>query len=59
MAYDEHLAERISRVLQEKRIRYTSKKMMGGLCYMINEKMAFGIMKDFLLARIDPELYQS
>jgi hypothetical protein len=59
MAYDEHLAERISGVLKEKRVRFESKNMMGGLCYMIKDKMAVGIVKDSLMIRIDPALYET
>lgn len=59
MAYDEHLAERVSGVLEKKHVTFETKKMMGGLCYMVNDKMAVGIMNDFLLARIDPEIHQS
>src|SRR5688572_22856417 len=57
MAYDEHLAERISGVLKEKKVRCEAKNMMGGLCYMIKDKMALGIVKDSLMIRIDPDLY--
>ena len=59
MAYDEHLAERISDVLKEKKVRYEAKNMMGGLCYMIKDKMAVGIVKDSLMIRIDPDLYET
>ncbi len=59
MAYDEHLGERISNALKEKRVRYDAKNMMGGLCFMINDKMAMGVIKESLLARIDPDIYQS
>jgi TfoX/Sxy family transcriptional regulator of competence genes len=59
MAYDEHLAERISGVLKEKKVRFEAKNMMGGLCYMIKDKMAVGIIKDSLMIRIDPDLYES
>lgn len=59
MAYDEHLAERISDVLKEKKVRYEAKNMMGGLCYMIKDKMAVGIVKDSLMIRIDPVLYET
>jgi TfoX/Sxy family transcriptional regulator of competence genes len=58
MAYDEHLAERISGVLKEKGTSFETRNMMGGLCYMINDKMALGIIKDSLMIRIDPELYE-
>jgi TfoX/Sxy family transcriptional regulator of competence genes len=59
MAYDEHLGERISHVLKERRVQYEAKNMMGGLCFMINDKMAVGVIKDSLMARIDPEIYES
>ena len=59
MAYDEHLGERISEVLKEKRVKYEAKNMMGGLCFMINDKMAVGVIKDSLMARIDPAIYES
>lgn len=58
MAYDEHLAERIENVLKEKRVRFEAKKMMGGLCLMIKDKMAVGVVKDALMVRIDPEGYE-
>jgi TfoX/Sxy family transcriptional regulator of competence genes len=58
MAYDEHLGERISKALKEKRVRYEAKDMIGGLCFMINDKMAVGVVNDSLLARIDPDIYQ-
>jgi hypothetical protein len=54
MAYDEHLAGRIKKILDDKHVNYTEKKMMGGLCYMVAEKMCVGIIKDQLMARIDP-----
>ena len=59
MAYDEHLGERISKVLKEKHVRYETKNMIGGLCFMINDKMAVGVINDSLLARIDPKILQS
>ena len=56
MAYDEHLAERARRVLQEKKIQnIEEKKMMGGLTFMVNDKMCIGIVKDELMLRINPE----
>ena len=56
MAYDEHLAERARRVLQEKKIQnIEEKKMMGGLTFMVNDKMCIGIVKDELMLRVNPE----
>lgn len=57
MAYDEKLANRI-------RERFAGlpnveeKKMMGGLCFMYNDKMCVGIIKDDLMLRIDPDTYE-
>lgn len=58
MAYDEYLEERISRILQDQKVEYTTKKMMGGLCYMMDEKMLCGIVKNEVMARINPEIYE-
>ena len=49
MAFNEYLAERINRILKEKKIPFNDKKMMGGLCYMVNDKMCIGIVKDQLM----------
>ncbi len=57
MAFDEHLAERIDQVLKEKNIVFNSKKMMGGLCYMVDDKMLCGIIQGNLMARIGEEFY--
>jgi TfoX/Sxy family transcriptional regulator of competence genes len=57
MAYDELLEDRIEQILHEKNAQFTKKKMMGGLTFMVNEKMCVGIVKDSLMARIDPAKY--
>ena len=58
MAYDELLADRIRAVLKEKQVPFVEKKMMGGICYMVNDKMCLGIVRNNLMARIDPEIYE-
>lgn len=57
MAYDEHLADRIRWVLKDKNTVYEEKKMMGGLCFLIDDKMCFGIVKDQLMARVGNDNY--
>lgn len=58
MAFDSHLAERIEHVLIQKKVVFYQKKMMGGLCFMVNEKMCCGIhfdkkkQLDLLMVRI-------
>jgi len=56
MAYDEFLAERIRSGLRRKHKAFKEKKMMGGLCILVNEKMCVGIVKNTFMARIDPEI---
>ncbi len=57
MAFNEFLADRVRFILKEKRIAFEEKKMMGGLCYLVNGKMLAGIVKDKLMARIGTDNY--
>ncbi len=58
MAYNEHLANRTRELLSGKR-NVKEKKMLGGLTFMVNDKMCVGILNDDLMARIDPKNYES
>jgi len=58
MAYSELLADRIRRYLEDKKVSFNEKKMMGGLTFMVDEKMCLGIVKEDLMVRIDPEIYE-
>lgn len=58
MAYNELLANKVKSVLNKKHVAFEEKKMMGGLCFMVDTKMCIGIVKDKLMARIDPEIYE-
>ena len=57
MVYDEILANRVRKILSPLR-KVEEKKMMGGLTFMVNDKMCVGILKDNLMARIDPNIYE-
>lgn len=63
MAYNLHLADRIDNILAHKKVAYEVKKMMGGLCYMVDDKMCFGIhfdkkrQTDLLMARVGESAY--
>src|SRR6266516_3987433 len=59
MAYDEQLEQRVRQFYKAKRIKYEVKRMMGGLCFMVNGKMCVGIEKNLLMARIGPEAYNN
>lgn len=64
MAYDEFLADRARQLLKEKSIAFSEKKMMGGLCFMVDDKMCFGMHIDkgtntsLLMARVGPDNYE-
>ena len=54
MAYDEKLAQRVRESLP--RLDVEEKKMMGGLTFMVNDKMCVGVHKEDLMVRLDPLL---
>lgn len=55
MAYNEQLAKRIREQLADL-ANIEEKEMMGGLTFMVNDKMCIGIIKDEMMCRIAPEL---
>ncbi|MEP1490134.1 MAG: TfoX/Sxy family protein [Algibacter sp.] len=65
MAYDEYLADRIRRVLNDKNKVFSELKMMGGLCFKVDNKMLCGIHIDkkfgdsLLMARIGETIYEN
>jgi len=59
MAYDTYLAERVNRILTEQKVNFYEKKMFGGVCFMVNEKMCCGVLKNQIMARINPEVYEA
>ena len=46
MAYDAYLAERVLQYFSSRKIAAEQKKMMGGLCFMVDGKMCCGIHFD-------------
>jgi TfoX/Sxy family transcriptional regulator of competence genes len=58
MAYDEKLAQRIRQTLTTTK-HVKEKEMMGGLTFMVSDKMCIGIIKDEMMCRIDPELQET
>lgn len=57
MAFNEHLADKLRQELKERKISFIEKKMMGGLCIMVDDKMCVGVIKDDLMARVGPHQY--
>ena len=57
MAYDEKLADRVRELIAEEHKNVEEKKMFGGLCFMVDDKMCVGVEKDRLMVRLDPAKY--
>ena len=61
MAYSEFIADRVRQVFNEKKVNFYEKKMMGGLCFMVDDKMCCGVHfdkkkeMDLLMGRIGPD----
>jgi hypothetical protein len=63
MAYDEFLADRVRQTFNDLKAAFAEKKMMGGLIFMVDEKMCVGVDidkksgEDRLMVRIGEEEY--
>lgn len=58
MAYNEFLVDRVAQFFREKSIHFNAKKMFGGFVFMIDDKMCVGVMKDQIMARINPDIFE-
>ncbi len=56
MAFDETLSERIAFLLEKRNVIFEAKKMFGGICFLVDDKMCVGVIKDSMMLRIDPEM---
>ncbi len=54
MSYNENLADRVREMISLTQVNVEEKRMFGGLCFMVNEKMCVGVEKDRLMVRLDP-----
>jgi TfoX/Sxy family transcriptional regulator of competence genes len=57
MAYNEKLADRTREIISRTHKNVEEKKMFGGLCFMVNDKMCVGVEQERLMVRLDPEKY--
>jgi len=64
MAFDEYLVDRMKTLFSQKGIRYEAKRMMGGICFMVDDKMCCGTHFDkkrsmnLIMARIGEDAYE-
>jgi TfoX/Sxy family transcriptional regulator of competence genes len=57
MAYNEKLANMTRELIALSHKKVEEKTMFGGLCFMVNDKMALGVEKDRLMVRLNPDIY--
>jgi len=57
MAFNVELADRTREIVYLTHTNVEEKAMFGGLCFMVNDKMCLGIVKDKLMVRLDPAKY--
>src|SRR6188768_2682907 len=57
MAYNEKLADRTREIISLTHKNVEEKKMFGGLCFMVNDKMCVGVEQERLMVRLDPDKY--
>jgi len=57
MSYNESLANRTREIISLTHENVEEKKMFGGLCFMVNDKMCVGVEKERLMVRLHPEKY--
>jgi TfoX/Sxy family transcriptional regulator of competence genes len=57
MAYDTGLSNRIREALSQVPGNIQEKEMFGGICFMLNDKMCVGVLKDEMMCRVGPAAY--
>lgn len=57
MAYNEKMANRVRELIALTHKNIEEKKMFGGLCFMVNDKMCVGVESERLMVRLDPDKY--
>lgn len=55
MATDTFLLDRLRNFLQSQNTTWNEKRMFGGNCFMVDDKMCFGTFRGGLMVRVDPE----
>ena len=58
MPHNEKLADRTREIISRTHKNVEEKKMFGGLCFMVNDKMCVGVEQDRMMVRLNPEGYE-
>lgn len=52
--YDEYLLDRLRQAIKTHNVEWYEKKMFGGMCFMVDDKMCLGTYQGGLMARVNP-----
>lgn len=55
MATDPYLLDRIRNALKGRSVEWTEKRMFGGNCLLVDDKMLMGTYQGKIMARVNPE----
>jgi TfoX/Sxy family transcriptional regulator of competence genes len=58
MPFNEQLADRVRELIAATEKKMEEKRMFGGLCFMVNDKMCVGVEQERLMLRIGPDAYE-
>jgi TfoX/Sxy family transcriptional regulator of competence genes len=58
MSFNEKLADRTREIIAQTYRKVEEKRMFGGLCFMVNDKMCVGVEKERLMVRLNPDIYE-
>ncbi|MEO6232212.1 MAG: TfoX/Sxy family protein [Ferruginibacter sp.] len=59
MSYNEKFADRVREIIAVTHKNVEEKKMFGGLCFMVNDKMCVGVRETHLMVRLNPDMYET
>ncbi len=55
MAFNEKMADMVREIISQTHNNIEEKRMFGGLCFMVNDKMCVGVESQRLMVRFDPQ----
>lgn len=58
MAFNETMVNRVRELISEIEKIILEKKMFGGLCFMVDDKMCIGVENERLLVRVNPDRFE-
>lgn len=57
MAFDRELADRVQ-IIVAQHAAIDERRMFGGIGFMINGNLACGVLENYLIVRVGPDLYE-